>query len=72
MLERFPIALTVAAAIALTIGAIATWPGRAECAYCYRGPCYGNAVCGVDCQCMRQGYDKPGQCVTFKNRAAPE
>lgn len=46
------------------IGAWASKPITAKCAYCFSGQCISSANCGSGCVCMKQGLDNLGYCYS--------
>lgn len=70
MFNRIEFHLVLAVVVILAVFGVGMFVAtpEAECAYCYQGDCYGNAICGQGCQCMRKNTWSPGTCVTFQNK----
>lgn len=51
--------------VAVLVGLGATvYARRAECVFCYSGPCYNSSICNGGCVCLKRGLDVSGYCYS--------
>jgi len=61
---RVKIAIVIVGLVCAIGIAFAVGPSRAKCYGCFDGTCFGSAMCGPNCVCLKQGLDTQGRCFS--------